>query len=211
MNYYDELLSKLDELMDNKHYKEAEKLIDDELSMAYVPKDIESKLKEYKDEVKVYTFRSRSLNEEQIEEYLFNDPEHQLRAVTELDKRNLRDLIDLCDKYLRSNGFINAKVLLIDSLIRQQIDHRFVYINNDDRYEFNPKDVKKADEAEGYLSAINCLQEYYLKEPSKLLLAEQLLNKEALLALPFNLSYEDGIKIAEKIENYIDGAFKVGE
>lgn len=211
MNYYDELLSKLDELMDNKHYKEAEKLIDDELSMAYVPKDIESKLKEYKDEVKVYTFRSRSLNEEQIEEYLFNDPEHQLRAVTELDKRNLRDLIDLCDKYLRSNGFINAKVLLIDSLIRQQIDHRFVYINNDDRYEFNPKDVKKADEAEGYLSAINCLQEYYLKEPSKLLLAEQLLNKEALLALPFNLSYEDGIKIAEKIENYIDEAFKVGE
>ena len=211
MNYYDELLSKLDELMDNKHYKEAEKLIDDELSMAYVPKDIESKLKEYKDEVKVYTFRSRSLNDEQIEEYLFNDPEHQLRAVTELDKRNLRDLIDLCDKYLRSNGFINAKVLLIDSLIRQQIDHRFVYINNDDRYEFNPKDVKKADEAEGYLSAINCLQEYYLKEPSKLLLAEQLLNKEALLALPFNLSYEDGIKIAEKIENYIDGAFKVGE
>lgn len=211
MNYYDELLSKLDELMDNKHYKEAEKLIDDELSMAYVPKDIESKLKEYKDEVKVYTFRSRSLNEEQIEEYLFNDPEHQLRAVIELDKRNLRDLIDLCDKYLRSNGFINAKVLLIDSLIRQQIDHRFVYINNDDRYEFNPKDVKKADEAEGYLSAINCLQEYYLKEPSKLLLAEQLLNKEALLALPFNLSYEDGIKIAEKIENYIDEAFKVGE
>ena len=211
MNYYDELLSKLDELMDNNHYKEAEKLIDDELSMAYVPKDIESKLKEYKDEVKVYTFRSRSLNDEQIEEYLFNDPEHQLRAVTELDKRNLRDLIDLCDKYLRSNGFINAKVLLIDSLIRQQIDHRFVYINNDDRYEFNPKDVKKADEAEGYLSAINCLQEYYLKEPSKLLLAEQLLNKEVLLALPFNLSYEDGIKIAEKIENYIDGAFKVGE
>ena len=197
--------------MDNKHYKEAEKLIDDELSMAYVPKDIESKLKGYKDEVKVYTFRSRSLNDEQLEEYLFNDPEHQLRAVTELDKRNLRDLIDLCDKYLRSNGFINAKVLLIDSLIRQQIDHRFVYINNDDRYEFNPKDVKKADEAEGYLSAINCLQEYYLKEPSKLLLAEQLLNKEALLALPFNLSYEDGIKIAEKIENYIDGAFKVGE
>ena len=211
MNYYDELLTKLDELMDNKHYKEAEKLIDDELSMAYVPKDIESKLKEYKDEVKVYTFRSRSLNDEQIEEYLFNDPEHQLRAVTELDKRNLRDLIDLCDKYLRSNGFINAKVLLIDSLIRQQIDHRFVYINNDDSYEFNPKDVKKADEAEGYLSAINCLQEYYLKEPSKLLLAEQLLNKEALLALPFNLSYEDGIKIAERIENYIDGAFKVGE
>lgn len=211
MNYYDELLSKLDELMDNKHYKEAEKLIDDELSMAYVPKDIESKLKEYKDEVKVYTFRSRSLNDEQIEEYLFNDPEHQLRAVTELDKRNLRDLIDLCDKYLRSNGFINAKVLLIDSLIRQQIDHRFVYINNDDRYEFNPKDVKKADEAEGYLSAINCLQEYYLKEPSKLLLAEQLLNKEALLALPFNLSYEDGIKIAEKIKNYIDEGFKVGE
>ncbi|MBQ6333450.1 MAG: hypothetical protein IJI46_00030, partial [Erysipelotrichaceae bacterium] len=143
--------------------------------------------------------------------YLFNDPEHQLRAVTELDKRNLRDLIDLCDKYLRSNGFINAKVLLIDSLIRQQIDHRFVYINNDDRYEFNPKDVKKADEAEGYLSAINCLQEYYLKEPSKLLLAEQLLNKEALLALPFNLSYEDGIKIAEKIKNYIDEGFKVGE
>ncbi len=208
MNYYDELLNKLDELMDNKHYKEAEKLIDDELSMAYVPKDIESKLKEYKDEVKVYTFRSRSLNDEQIEEYLFNDPEHQLRAVTELDKRNLRVLIDLCDKYLRSNGFINAKVLLIDSLIRQQIDHRFVYINDDNKYEFNPKDVNKADEAEGFISALNCLQEYYLKEPSKLLLAEQLLNKEALLSLPFNLSYEDGTKIAEKIENYIDEAFK---
>jgi hypothetical protein len=110
-----------------------------------------------------------------------------------------------------SDGFINAKVLLIDSLIRQQINHRFIYLNGKDRYEFNPADVTKADEAEGYISALKCLEEYYLKEPSKLLLAQQLLNKEALLALPFNLSHEDGLKIAEKIENYIDDAFRAGE
>ena len=211
MNYYDELLGKLDELMNNKNYKEAEKLIDDELSMAYVPKDIETRLKEYKGEVKVYTFRSSSLTDEQIEEFLYQDGEHQLRAVTELDKRNLRDLINLCEDYLMSDGFINAKVLLIDSLIRQQINHRFIYLNGKDRYEFNPADVTKADEAEGYISALKCLEEYYLKEPSKLLLAQQLLNKEALLALPFNLSHEDGLKIAEKIENYIDEAFRAGE
>ena len=211
MNFYDELITKLDKLMDEKKYKEAEKLIDDELSMAYVPADIEEKLYAYKDEIRVHNFRSASLSEEELEECLFSDREHQLLAVAQLDKMNLRDQISLCEKYLKSNGFINAKVLLIESLIRQEIDHHFIYINEEDKYEFNPIDIRKPDEAEGFLSARKLLRDYYLKEPSKLLLAEQLLYRETLLALPFNLDHEDGLLVADKIEKYIDDAFEAGD
>ncbi|MBR3006717.1 MAG: hypothetical protein IKH68_08690 [Erysipelotrichaceae bacterium] len=51
------------------------------------------------------------------------------------------------------------------------------------------------------------MTEYYLKEPSKLKLAQQLLYKELLLFLPQIVDRKESKNLAKKIEEFIDQAF----
>ena len=206
MGYYDDLLVKIEDLIENQEYDESLKLIDSELSMPYIPNDVEAKLIEFKKLIPSET-SLKSLNDEDIIAYLKMDENHQLRAVDELDRRNLRDYVDLCNEYLKSKGFINAKVLLIDSLIKQEINEEFTLNNNDIEYTFIPRYVMSPEESLGYLKALELLNSYFMKEPSKLELAKQLLYKECLLALPLNFEEDEASNLSNKIIEYIEEAF----
>ena len=204
MNYYDELLEKIDKLMKDLAFDEAKSLIISELNLPYVPSDIEDKLNDYLSQINVATKAYKSLTDDDIEKYLNESDEKQLLAVDELGKRNLRDYIDICNNYLQSNGFANAKALLIDSLIRQEIDYNFTYVNNCSFIDFNPKKLNVIEETDGFNDAYKIIDDNYMKDPSKAKLGIELLYKEALLSLPNQL---DGALTAEKIINYIDDAF----
>ena len=49
MNYYDEILKKIEELLKDNKQDEVKRIVDDELSQAYIPRDFEEKLNEIKD------------------------------------------------------------------------------------------------------------------------------------------------------------------
>ena len=204
MNYYEEILKEIKECIENKEYEQARRLIENELSVPYVPRDVERQLQELLNTVKEASFIPRSLTDEDIEKYLFMDEVHQLMAVDGLNKRNLREYIDLCQKYLSSQGYINAKVLLIDSLIRQEINHEFSYGEDS----FNPKEIMRPEESAGFLSGLKAIQERFMKDPSMMRMAEQLLYKEVLLALPKALDHDEGIRVSDKIIEYILKAFE---
>ena len=90
MNYYDEMIEKIQGLLEEKNYDLAEKMISDELSVAYVPRDIEQKLHSLQERIIKDTIR-KQISDEELEEYLFEgDPDHQLFAVNELNGKNLR-------------------------------------------------------------------------------------------------------------------------
>lgn len=207
MNYYDETLDKIKDLIDNEEYEEAKRLIQNELEVSYVPRDFETKLYELLDIVREKTFKVKTISDEDIEKYLKMDNDHQIIAVDALDKRNLRDYIDICNTYLKGDGFINAKVLLIDSLIRQEINHVFEYKKNDEIIKFNPSNIENIQESEGYISCLNALRERFMKEPSMLYMAEQLLYKEALMTLPDNLNTNEGLLLSNRIIDYIITSF----
>ena len=114
----------------------------------------------------------------------------------------------MCNRYLKSNGFINGKILLIDSLIRQEINYEFECLKNNKLIRFNPSEIDSIEYSVGYLCCLNTLRERFMKEPSMLYMAEQLLYKEAIMALPFNIDKDNAIKLADKIETYIKDAFK---
>ena len=105
---------------------------------------------------------------------------------------------------LSSDGYINGKVLLIDSLIRQEINCDFLY--NDST--FNPSKIIRVEESEGFLSGLQAIRERFMKDPSMMRMGEQLLYKEVLLALPETLSHDDGLIAADKIIKYILDAFE---
>lgn len=206
MGYYDELLMKIDSLVKNSDFVAANKLILDELNMPYVPKDIEDKLNDILKNLPKED-NSRALSIEEIEKYLSLDKEKQLIAVDALNRLNLRDYLDICNKYLEGDGFINAKVLLIDSLINQDINEELHMINDGIEYNFIPKYVITPLESLGYKGALKILNDNYMKEPSKLELAKSLLYKECLMALPINYDENDANLLADKIIQYIDEAF----
>ncbi len=205
MNYYDEILKKIEELI-TKDEDKARELIEEELKQAYIPYDTQEKLLEYQDRLRK-SFIKKELSDEDIISYLKDCKEKQLLAVSVLDKKNLREYIDICNEYLKSDGFINAKVLLVDSLIRQEIGDD-IYLNKDGlEFNFIPKFQLPIEESDGFLSGNKYLEEYYLKDPSKLAMAKSLLYKELMLQLPINVEESEGIIIAKDIIEYISDAF----
>ena len=208
MNYYDELIGQIDELIENGEDREAERLIRNELSMPYVPRDIEEKLNGLLHDLIQKNSLPASLSMEQIEEYLFQDDLHQLMAVSQLADRNLRNCIDLCDRYLKSDGNPNAKAYLLLSLILQEIDADLVLKRGEEQIPFNPSELIPPENSEGYRICHEILSERFLKEPSMLKLAEELLYKEALLALPHLIDGKEGKDLALKIASYLEKAFE---
>lgn len=207
MNYYEDLLKNIDDKINNNNLEEAKKLIEDELSTPYIPRDVEFQLKEYLSVIKLSTNSFKSLSDDEIASYLNGSLEHQLIACNELDKKNLRDYIDLCKKYLEGNGFINAKALLIDSLIRQEINHEFTYSNDANKVVFNPSKIVIVENNENFKKISSILEQTFLKDPSKLNLSKDLLFKEALLLLPKQITDNDIDSISNKIIKYINDAF----
>lgn len=208
MNYYEETKEKIIDLIEKEEYEEAKRLIQNELELSYVPRDFEEDLIELLNQMQEKTFRVKSLSEEEIEEYLKKDENHQLLAVDALDKRNLRDEIYLCQEYLKGKGFRNAKALLIDSLIRQQIDYVFILNDEDKELQFNPSKLTPLEESVVYKECNKSLEERFLKEPSMLVLGKQLLYKEMMLSLPLLPDKAESEQIAERIEDYIRKAFE---
>ncbi|MCR4634095.1 MAG: DUF3196 family protein [Erysipelotrichaceae bacterium] len=209
MNYYEETLSKIDALITDGKKEEALRLIANELNMPYLPKDFEEELRKLLQELKRPDDVQRSFSEEEILSFLDQDEKYQLLAVSHMDKMNLRNHTEAIGRFLADEErSVNAKALLIDSLIFQQIDHVFLYKTKDRKARFNPKDLKRADEGNCFLKAKKILEETYMKEPSKLKLAMQLLYKETMLFLPLEIEEKDSRRLAEKIIAYIDAAFE---
>jgi len=208
MNYYDEVISKIEKTIKNEEYDEASFLIKQELNVPYVPKEIENKLKNLLENIKEYLIKpSKEISDELIIDYLHSSNDKQIIAISSLIKKNLRNYLDLINEYLCSEGFINCKVVLVDELIRQEINEEIKMNANGMEYTFIPKYLLVPEESDAYIYALEILKDEYMKEPSKLELAKQLLYKDLLMSLPINLIDEEGKLLAKEIIKYIDAAF----
>ncbi|MBQ1307845.1 MAG: DUF3196 family protein, partial [Erysipelotrichaceae bacterium] len=67
MNYYEELFKKIDNLLLDEKYDEAGSLIDDELKVVYIPRDVEKKLRYFQSIVKENKSVRPNLDDEQLE------------------------------------------------------------------------------------------------------------------------------------------------
>ncbi|MGN1405616.1 MAG: hypothetical protein ACI4WM_05060 [Erysipelotrichaceae bacterium] len=203
MDYYKELVSNIEKALESGDYERAQKLIDDELALPYVPKDVLNRLNDFKAMLPEKDI-NKTLSEDEIREYLKNNEYKQLVAVEQLNKLNLREYYDLCNEYLKSDGFINAKVLLVESLVRQEISDEYTMLRDGLEYDFIPRYVMLPEESEGYNVALKILSDHYMKEPSYFLMARDLLYKECFLALPVSYIKEEGEMLAENIISYLD-------
>ena len=211
MSYYDELLEKINKLYQEGKNDELRSLILDEFKAPYIPLDIEKRMNEILDDIGYLNERNNDLSDEEINEYLSGSYDQQLIAVSILDKKNLRDYLNECENYLCSDGFINSKVLLIHSLIKQEINEEIKMKDETAEYEFIPKYIMLPEESFGYQIGLKFLEEVFLKDPSMYEIAKQLLYKETILKLPLNIDMEEGLYLGEDIIKYVYQAFNQEE
>jgi hypothetical protein len=93
-------------------------------------------------------------------------------------------------------------------MILQEVDADLVLKRNEELIPFNPSKLIAPEDSEGYRICHEILSERFLKEPSKLKLAEELLYKETLLDLPHLIDAEEGRYLASKITEYLGKAFE---
>ena len=207
MDYYDKLLVKIRSLIDSSPEKALEYL-DDELKIAYIPKDVHEKLIEYRDialsKIEKPEF---SLSITEISSYLISSPEKQLIAVEELGKLNLRDHLDICSDFLNSKGDLYAKILLVVHLINQDINTPLKILKVDKVYDFVPSEIILPENTSFYKNVYKLLENHFFKNPDMLSLAKDILDKECLFYLPLSYESKDSEVIFSKICSYIEKMF----
>ncbi len=203
-NYYDDILKKIKDLYEQKEYLKASMIIDEELNMPFVPSDFEEKLLDLKDQYsELIKDNALIVDDDDLAAFLFADPYKQLIAANYLDGLNLRNYLDLIDRFLRSDGDRHAKSLLIASLIDQGIKEKMTLLDNDLTIEFIPEYCEPIAYQDGYIKARSFFKEALAKNPSLLNMAEDLLTSECFLHLPISLEEDEGLLLAQSIVVYL--------
>ncbi|MBR2801973.1 MAG: hypothetical protein IKE21_05225 [Erysipelotrichaceae bacterium] len=208
MNYYQETSEKIEALLSEGKKQEAASLIREELSMPYIPREFEEKLKELLNTIEPEAKEMPALSEEKILNYLHRDTEKQLIACEALPQLNLRRLLPKLQGFLlMEDRDPLAKALLLRELIAQEISEEVETEVNGVRYTFVPKYCLLPEESDGFQKAAEILKERYLQDPAVLQLSLQLLQETVLAALPVNMEEDDGEWLADDVCSRIEAAF----
>ncbi|ATZ18221.1 hypothetical protein [Mesoplasma melaleucae] len=147
MNFYDELIIELKELISKNDFENALLKINQELSMSYVPADIEKKLSDFKIEIykkiSLKANTNNSINAEYILKILkSNDREQQAFGINFLNKINLRDHLSVISEILLLDRIDNSiKTLILFTLKEQEINKVFDVLYSGAHKDWNPIDI----------------------------------------------------------------------
>ena len=192
-NYYDEILTEIENLIKEGKYDDANFLVQKELNMPYIPVDVEQKLKSFKRELNYHLSDEKEIREDSLDSLLRKlkgKPKSQLAAASILVTRNLREcLIELKD-YLSKDPCPEAAALLIEGLAEQEISDEFTLIKNGVEYTFWSDDIIPIHKSAGFLKAQSYLKDWLENDhPDFYEMAKTLLIHEVYLFLP--LSYDE--------------------
>lgn len=195
MNYYDEILKEIEDSLNQGDLEQARYLLKRELSMPYIPPEVEEKLHSL-----ARTLQGKKRDQESDRDHsrpslehllkgLHGTPENQLAAAGELADANLREAVVPLQQYLSSSPTPMAAALVIDALAQQEIQEEFIYRKGDVEYTFYGDSVTPVASSAGLRKGLSLLQKELLNQPSLYQMAKSLMIQKAYLYLP--LSYEE--------------------
>lgn len=206
-DYYSQFWLKIDELMLEEKTDDVLRLVNEELSMPYIPMADEDRLRELakslkKEQVK----RTPSLDE--IVESIKKGDLGSLAALDQLRKSNLRLLGGEIQGMFDASLHPLIGTLLIQICIEQQLTETFVWHKDGQRMEFIPMYLPLPWESDGYVSALQILQDWLENDnPSLLKMCVDVLDGEATLALPLSFSEEEAAILAASVLKFVYMAF----
>lgn len=133
--FYEELKKEILDLISKNELQKALKLIENELSMPYIPTDIEKFLLETSKEIQGILnkeIQKNSLSLETIKKQLLSeDSTLQAIAINNLEKINIRELLESVAIYFKKEKNANdLKSLILVVLYNQKVDKDFEFVRN---------------------------------------------------------------------------------
>lgn len=199
-SYYDEVLEEIQDLMDENKNEEAMQMVKKELSMPYIPSDVEPQLKKLKRELDYRCSLDRQRTEvssDALLEKLHGKEAEQLSAAAALSSRNLREFLPEIQNWLEDNPFPEAAALMIEAIAEQDIKDDFTLRTNEVEYDFYGDSVTPVAESEGFLEADKLLYDWLgMKHPDLYEMARTLLIHEVYMFLPLSYEKEEAVDLA---------------
>lgn len=125
-NYYSALIQHIEALINSNDLKSAKALIDEELSMPFVPKDVLEKLEEYKSYVDgelIEIKGTKIMTPQEVYDCLKSQSEKAYKALETLAMSNIRAYLTVIRDLLEDQEVNHTlKALLIEQLSMQQVN-----------------------------------------------------------------------------------------
>lgn len=204
--YYEDILKKVESQMAQQDYQSAYSILDDELSMPYIPREYEERLIAYynqcRSEVRVHN--TRHYSEEDIATLLKGSLEEQFLAIEQLKKSNVRNHMDTIQKYLKNQPHFLVRSYVMEVMMEQNItDEVYTEIDGLD-VTFTPCYIESPMESDGVQKTLCYLKDWFENDdPTFTMMCVESLVKEAYLKLPFNVEEDEAFDLALAIAQYV--------
>ena len=163
-NYYDEILAEIRKFTTEENWEEAARLLEQELSMPYVPSGVLRELEQLSDTVKSHLVKEKPntlIKPDELLEYLTSDTESAFAALETLRNGNIRRYYDPIQKYLLlEKGDNLLKALLLELCALQQVSVPLFVKRNGKMEEYTPSELKPVMESEILPETVDLLRDY---------------------------------------------------
>lgn len=206
-SYYEDILKKAAQYMSEEAWETAFHIVEEELSMPYIPKPYEERLIELYNTCRAQLRQQKALrtySEEEIGELLRGSLEEQLLAVEQLKKSNIRNHLEEIRTYFLDEPHYLVRSCLMEALMEQNISDEFTTEIDGLEVTFIPCFIELPQESDGVEQAVSYLREWFENdEPTFMTLCVESLIKEAYLRLPFTIDAAEGFAMAVAIACYV--------
>lgn len=199
-NYYDEIVDEIQSLIKADQCRDAMALVQKELSMPYIPPEIEAQLKKMKRDLQYQISEKSGGTEVSVDvllERLKGRPEEQLAAAAALSKRSLRECLPEIQEWLANDPFPQAGALIVEAIAEQEIGEEFVWNRGGTEYTFFGDGLTPAADSTGFQKAEKLLEDWLSNDhPDLYEMARTLLIHEVYMFLPLSYDQEEGEPLA---------------
>ncbi len=211
-NYYEQLLNKLEKDFLEEKYDEAKTLIDEELKMPFVPKDVLEKLEKYQEQLSILNKKEKRqviLTEDELRNYLKADFQKGQYALKTLHNSNARMYLDVIKEILLDKEVKHTlKSLLIQILVLQQIDVTIDYCDEDGNlYSVNIKELPDVLQQESIPLIYEKMSMIIKKDPYFLNQCQEILINAVYDHYPLLINVSEVDKYAYSIIRYVFKAY----
>ena len=213
-SYYDTLIKQCEALMQQQEYAQALKLLEEELSMPYIPKQVEDKIIVMYNECRSALRLSQKISTKvyAIEELLKGSIDEQFQAVEQLRSSNIRNHLALVQETFDTNENDWVKAFLIEALCEQNVSEEFTMQRDGLQYAFIPCALTLPRESETIHQCVEEMRAWFESEnPSFLSQCVETLMQEAYLRLPMDIDETECIPLALAVVEYVFDAYQMPE
>lgn len=207
-SFYQEMIAEIDELLSSKRTQEALQKIELELSMPYVPMDVEAMLKQRLSNLTNEQVKTLSFDDETLEKMLKGNEKDALIAVDYLKEINIYRHLDMIQDVFHTQASRIVIVSLIDALMKQNVTQEFQCEIDGLSITFMPCFIEDPFNNEGVDSVIQYLSAWFEHDNASFYhMCIQSLLLESYLRLPFTIEEDEAEAIALAICAYVYEAF----